>query len=384
MKNFYLLLFLLFTITTNAQRVTTYLDAPDAMVDDALVLDSQGNLYGSSFYGGTVTKVAPDGTVTPFVSGLIYANGLAVDSHDNVFVAAYAEGSINKYDSDGNLLQVFPVDGYPSGLIKAHRSDNMVYTEVASHSVIELSVEDGSVTVLYQGDPLSTPVGLAYNQRGDLYIGNYVSREIYKLTARRGQLRYVATVPSSDNDFPYLAFIAYANGSLYGTIYGEHKIYKIHPRRIDRVEIYAGSTSGNMDGNISEATFAYPSGLVFNRSGNTLYVSQFDGFGHIRKIKKGHRHGHGHHKAEEKAISIKVYPNPATDFIHIVEHSETKENKIFQIKLYRISDGKLVINQEKKSVNGSYSLPVLGLKKGFYELFVSSGKGIETKRIWIH
>ncbi|TYA59298.1 T9SS type A sorting domain-containing protein [Formosa maritima] len=381
MKNFYMLLLVIFTISANSQTVTTYLDSPDAIVDDALALDSQGNLYGSTFYGGVVYKITPDGNSTPFVTGLVYANGLAVDSEDNVFVAAYGEGSINKYDSDGNLLQVFPVQGYPSGLIKAYKSDNMIYTEVVTHSVIELSVTDGSVRVLYEGAPLNTPVGLAYGPNGDLYIGNYLGRAIYRLTAKVGELEYVATVPAPNNYVPYLSFIAYAQGFLYGTVYGEHKIYKIDPRRVDDVEIYSGSTFGYMDGNITEATFAFPSGIISNSSGNTLYVSEYDGLGHVRKITNGNGLTS---RVVENTVDIRTFPNPASDYINIMYNTNKKDSHFFNIKLYNISHGNLVLEQDQVNIYGKYALSLLGIKNGLYELVISNGEISESKTILVN
>ncbi|PWK19695.1 T9SS type A sorting domain-containing protein [Xanthomarina spongicola] len=387
MKNFYILLLVLFTISANSQTVTTYLNSPDATVDDDLVLDSQGNLYGSNFYGGNVYKITPDGSSSLFVSGLIYANGLAVDSEDNVYVNAYLEGSINKYDSDGNLLQIFPIgDGYPSGLIKAYKSDNMVFTDVGDNSIKELSTTDGTVSVLTGGEGLlNIPVGIVYGPKGDLYIGNYIGREIYRLPAKGGDLEYVATVPAPNNYVPYLAFIAYAQGSLYGTVYGEHKIYKINPRNVDDVEIYSGSVFGNTDGHLSEVTYAFPAGILANQSGNTLYVSEFDGNGNIRKITNGNAYGNNS-RMVENTLRIETYPNPATDYINIVSHSdsEKKSNNLFDIKLYSISTGLEVLSQEAVDINGKYSLSLIGLQTGLYELIISNDEAKKSSTIVIN
>jgi len=385
MKNFYILLLVLFTISANSQTVTTYLNSPDAQVDDDMVFDSQGNLYGSNFYGGNVYKIAPDGSSSLFVSGLIYANGLAVDSEDNVYVNAYLEGSINKYDNDGNLLQVFPIgDGYPSGLIKAYKSDNMVFTDVGDNSIKELSTTDGSVSVLTDGEGLlNIPVGIVYGPGGDLYIGNYIGREIYKLPAKGGDLEYIATVPAPNDYVPYLAFITYAQGFLYGTVYGENKIYKINPRNIDDVEVYSGSEFGHTDGQLSEATYAFPAGILANQSGNTLYVSEFDGNGNIRKITNGNGNNS---RMVQNILSIETYPNPATDYINIVSHSnsEKKANNVFDIKLYSISTGLEVLSQEGVDISGKYALSLIGLPTGLYELIISNNEAKKSNTIVIN
>ena len=381
MKFIYTLLIAFITIGAQSQTVTTFLNSNDAVVDDAMALDSQGNLYGSTFYGGTVYKITPDGTSTPFVTGLAWANGLAVDSEDNIYVAEYLNASINKYDNDGNLIEKLSIGtGYPSGLIKAYKSDKMIYTNVGDNSINELSA-DGSIRVLYQGGPLNIPVGLAYGPHGDLYIGNYIGREIYRLPNGGEEVEYVATVPAPNNQVPYLAFIAYAQGSLYGTVYGEHKIYKIHPRHVDDVEIYSGSTYGDTDGNISEATFAYPAGIIANKSGNTLYVSEFNGLGNIRKITNGNGRDS---QNETTPLSIVSYPNPASDYINIETNSDENKNALYSLKIYNLNNGSLALEKNRLKINGTYTLALEALNTGLYELVVSS-KGIsESKTIIIH
>ena len=381
MKIIYTLLLAFITIGTNSQTVTTFLDSGDAFVDDAMALDSKGNLYGSSFYGGTVYKITPDGISTPFITGLAWANGLAVDSEDNIYVAEYLNASINKYDNDGNLIEKLSIGtGYPSGLIKAYKSDKMIFTDVGDNSINELSA-DGSIRVLYQGGPLNIPVGLAYGPGGDLYIGNYIGREIYRLPNGENEVEYVATVPVSSNVWPYLAFITYAQGSIYGTVYGEHKIYKIDPRHVDDVEIFSGSIYGDTDGNVADATYAYPAGIIANKSGNTLYVSEFSGFGNIRKITNGNGN-----RLQKKATNLNIvsYPNPASDYINIETTSETNKNNDYTIKLYSINSNNLVLEKKKVKIKGTYSLSLDGLNTGLYILEVSA-KGIsESKTIIIN
>lgn len=367
MKCMYTLFIALLSLGTMAQTVTTFLDSNNAVVDDAMALDSQGNLYGSTFYGGTVYKIDSDGTPTVFVSGLAWANGLAVDSHDNVFVAEYLNASINKYDHQGNLIEKLSIgSGYPSGLIKSYKSDNMIYTDVGDNSINEIDAQ-GNITVLYQGGPLNIPVGLAYGPGGDLYIGNYIGREIYRLPAGSSELEYVATVPAPSGQVPYLAFIAYAQGFLYGTVYGEHKIYQIDPRQVDVVEIYSGSVYGKDDGPIDEATYGYPAGIIANHSGNTLYVSEFDGYGNIRKITNGNGIGNKTAQHPHQFIS---YPNPASDYVIIKPIFEEEKVTEVAIQLYDIRTGARVLEVYQAKINEEYSLSLEGISSGLYEMII--------------
>ncbi len=371
MKKMYILLFTLSATLGFSQTVTTFLNSPEADIDDALALDSQGNLYGSNYFGGVVYKVAPDGQAATFVSGLVNANGLAVDSEDNVYVAEYGNGTINKYDNKGNVLHIFPIpSGLPSGLIKTYKKETVIFTNADfvnpdNNSVNELRA-DGSVKVLYQGAPLSVPVGLTYGPGGDLYIGNYLDRKIFRLPADGSPLEYVATVPAPDNFVPFLAFITYSQGFLYGTVYGENKIYKINPRNVDDVEIYSGSVFGAADGHISEATYAFPSGILANKSGNTLYVSEFSGIGNVRKI----TNGNGVANRSTSNISAKVHPNPASDVIIVSAASERTIPPV-NIQIYSLVDGTLLKEKTHVKLSDGYTMSVSDLPVGLYELVVT-------------
>ena len=58
-----------------------------------MIADKAGNLYGTTGGGGggfgTVFKVAPNGTVSPFASGLNNPNGVVIDFQGNLDVADF-------------------------------------------------------------------------------------------------------------------------------------------------------------------------------------------------------------------------------------------------------------------------------------------------------
>ncbi|MDY8136221.1 T9SS type A sorting domain-containing protein [Aquimarina sp. 2201CG5-10] len=365
MRKFYLLLLVIISIAGNAQEVTTILDSQNADVDDALIIDSKGNLYGSNFIGSTVYKITPSGEVSAFITGLKHPNGLAFDSEENLFVSEYGASIIHKYDKDGNLVQSYPVDGVPSGMVKSRYRNTIIYTDVRNNSINEL-LSDGTVKELYKGEPLNIPVGLTFDRKGTLYIGNYLDRKIYRLTSRNSEPEYVATVPDSGTDFPYLAFITYARGYVYGTNYGEHKIYKINPRAVDDVEIFAGSTNGNNDGDISEATFSYPAGIIANRSGNALFVSEFSGVGNIRKISN-------RRERCDFNIRLKTYPNPVSDELNIAVR--LPEVGSFNIKVYDFYGRNLIYQSTEVSEEENFlkTISVKDWSSGLYILQVSKG-----------
>lgn len=378
MKPLFTFLFAITFSISQAQTVSTILNSPNENVDDALALDSKGNLYGSNFAGDTVYKITSSGEISAFVTGLNNPNGLAFDSQDNLFVVEYTGGAIRKYDSNGNLLNTFPVGEFPSGIIKTFKGDNMIFTHAdfgnADNNSINELLPDGTVKEIYQGSPLNIPVGLTFDNRGRLYIGNYFDRKIYRLSTNNNELEYIATVPDSGTDAPFLAFIAYARGSLFGTVYGEHKIYKIDPRVTDSVKIFAGSSSGSRDGDISEATFSYPSGIITNKRENTLYISEFSGQGNIRKISL-------RRKSCDIDIKLKIYPNPSSEFLNIAV--ELPEEGSFGIKVETLFGGSIIFESQEIS-NGEEFFKTISVKdwpSGFYRIFISKGSCRKSKII---
>lgn len=351
-----------------AQTVSTYFSDPDKKITDAVIFDEAGNLYGSDFNGDSVYKVTPEGVATTFVSGLNNPNGLAFDSNGNLFVVEYSGSSIHKYDSTGTLLESFSVGPFPSGLIKAQNSDDMIFTLTSNNSINVLSTS-GVITEIYQGAPLNAPVGLAIDELGNLYTGNYVGREIYKVF--NGSTEYVATVPNGGTN-SFLAFITYGNNKLWGTVFFTgHKIYSINPDGVDDVTLFAGSDQGNTDGDIAIATFDSPSGLVYKNDENALYISEFTSDGNVRKIDNILDINDF---SSEKSLAL--FPNPVNETFQLsgdflLGLDETSINiydfsgRMLSSFIKTISGNKLELNNEISNLTtGKYLIEIVSKNNG--------------------
>lgn len=312
MKISLLFIFILSYGVIRAQTVSTIFNSSSGQrVDDALLLDGQGNLYGSHYQGANVYKITPSGIVTAVVTSLNTPNGLAFDSEGNFFVCDNVGDRVYKYDSTFTPIDTTFISS-PSGIIKEIDSDTMILTTYGGGNQLIKLAPDGSMTPWHAGAPLNGPVGLTYDNNGQLYVGNFTDRKIFRVF--EDSLDYVATISGGS----FLGFITYAHGALWGTTFNQHKIYRIIPSTIDSVVLYTGLTKGSVDGTLNQARFDQPNGILANPSGDTIYISDF-GTGRIRMITDITLDDYLIPEATNFPI---VYPNPTKDKVSILVEEE--------------------------------------------------------------
>lgn len=362
----YLILGLLLNVSAFSQTVTTFTDGTP---DDGIALDSNGNIYCTNYVGDAVFKFTPTGEVSSFVTGLNTPNGLAFNSNDDLYICDGQANTVYKYDINGNQLASYSNPGHPSGIVRAFDSETMIFTEFLGSTINTLDPDD---TILeFSADPLlNGPVGIVYDDNDNLYVGNYNNRKIYKVL-NDGTLEYIATVGAASN----LGFITYGQGMLWGTVLGEHKIYRINPNAVDDVTLFAGSIGGSMDGDISEATFNQPNGIAFNDAGDTMYVTDF-GSKNLRIISGITLGIEDNVKAN---FDFKVYPNPVKDTL-FVQGIEFDGNS-FNLRIIDVS-GKQVYARDGILTDEvtSDGIDVSNLYSGAYFIEISSGEKKITKK----
>jgi uncharacterized repeat protein (TIGR03803 family) len=186
----------------------------------APVMDSEGNFYGTTFFGGasgsgTVFKVSPDGTETvlySFLAGTLDGNdpaaGVIMDKQGNLYGTTFSGGT---YPSGGTVFKLSP-----NG------------TETILHSFG--SAPDG-------GRPQAA---LMRDGRGNLYGttvagGAYGNGTVFEITAGGTEsILHSFAQNTSDGGFPQAALIMDSRGNLYGTTvyggaYGFGTVFRISP-----------------------------------------------------------------------------------------------------------------------------------------------------------
>lgn len=363
-----LLAFSFFTSTVISQTVTTFTGGTP---DDGIAIDSNGNIYASNYMGDTVFKFTPSGEVSSFITGLNTPNGLAFNSNDELYVCDGQGDTIYKYNLNGDLLASYPLDYHPSGIIKDFDSEDMIFTEYQGNSIKRLS-PDGIITDVSTASGLNGPVGITFDSNGVMYVGNYTDRDIYRVL-ENGDIEFIATVPTDGGALPNLGFIAYGQGFLWGTTMGSDKIYKINPDGIADFEIFAGSTQGSLDGDISVATFHTPNGITFNDAEDTMYITDF-GTKNLRIISGIVL---SNDDFNSKKSEVQLYPNPSDTELNI----QFNTSESYTIRVYDVL-GKEVFHIKRDSFQEKVTetLEVSHWSKGIYFVEVSSGANSITKK----
>ena len=271
---------------------------------------------------------------------------------------------IYKYDINGNQLASYPITGNPSGIIKSFEDDSMIFTIHTNNSIHKLA-PDGTITDISLAPELNTPVGLAMDENGTIYVGNYSNRKIYRVL-QSGTVEYIAQLPTDGGALPNLGFITYGQGKLWGTTMGSDKIYYVNPNGVDDYSLFAGSTQGSDDGDISTATFNTPNGIYFNEADGTIYITDF-GTKNLRIIS-------GVLSISDPIVKkneIQLFPNPVSDILNI--KTELSTASIYSMTIYDLL-GRIKYSSEEHPVTNLLlnSIDVSSFENGTYFMKLDS------------
>jgi len=280
----------------SATTVTTAFSDFPFRVNDGLSIDAQGNIYASNlgdglnndfteFSGTSVTKIAPDGTMSILSEHMQGPLGNAVDAMGNVYVANINDKTIRKVSPEGVTSFFAQLDVYPAGI--AIDSNNNLFVASYTNNNITKVTPSGEVSLFSEDEKLSGPVGIVFDAQGKLYTANYNNGDIHTFSAS-GEATFLAHVDGGPESFN-TGYMTYASGNLYTTGIGYHKLFKVSLE--GEVSLLAGTGDGGLDdGDAETATFACPNGITANPLGDTLYWNEYcaggvNGNGIIRSLR---------------------------------------------------------------------------------------------------
>lgn len=167
------------SIVSPAGVVTPYIYAGPKPYD--LAFDSIGNLYICNYGGGTVSKVARDGTLTTLATGLSNPAGIAINNTTGeIFVAEFGADRVIKIGTN-LVVSTFATTVGPDSL--AFDSLGNLYTanlktDFTGDTVTKMN-SLGNTSIFASG--INTPNGLAFDTFGNLFVSNLQGNSITKI-----------------------------------------------------------------------------------------------------------------------------------------------------------------------------------------------------------
>ena len=240
-----------FEIAAGSSTLTTLVTFTGANGSDpqaGLVADSSGNLYGTTYGGGsvgdgTVFEIAAGTHTFTTVASFIGSNGenpedsLIVDSNGDLFGTTYGStvGNGTAFEIAAGTQTITTLSFFntaniylPAGSLVEDGSGNLfgvTYGGGAHNggSVYEIAAGTHALTVLASFSSNSSPhSGLVMDASGNLYGttyegGTYGDGTVFEVTAGTHTLSTLVTFNGTDDNSPYGNLIEDSNGNLFGT-----------------------------------------------------------------------------------------------------------------------------------------------------------------------
>ena len=247
----------------------------------AVAVDAAGNLYVADTGNNSIRKVSASGIVTTVATGMLdRPGGVAVDGAGNVFIADTGNHAIRKI-SGGSVETLTRVAGSPAALA-VDSSGNIYYADSRYGLVRRIGASGGAVIPIagsgarpFAGDDGPASLAQFSNRRNRMAIAGGPDGSVYFTDNDNRRVRKVAngtvtSVAGARFDSP-VGLAADRSGNLYVADAAQCRVYRIDAAGV--VRPFAGSGS---------CSRLNPYGLALDSAGN-LYAADHDN-NRIRKI----------------------------------------------------------------------------------------------------
>ena len=286
-----------------------------------MAYDSSGNLYVTG--QNVVRKINPSGIVSTLAGSSNQSGstdgtgiearfstvaGIAIDRSDNIFVADYGNHKIRKITPAG-VVTTFAGSGVASSVngtgtfsgfnrpfgITIDDLDNLYVTDSSNHTIRKIT--PAGVVTTFAGvsgsfgrvDSIGTmakfrnPRGITIDHSGNLFVADTSNYLIRKITSGGVVTTFAGSGVSGNIDGPGISAsfrgpygITFDHsGNLYLTDTNNCTIRKISPDAVVTTFAGSGGSCSLFDGTGSIARFSYPSGVVFDNSGNLIVTDSY-------------------------------------------------------------------------------------------------------------
>ncbi|MEL6612589.1 MAG: T9SS type A sorting domain-containing protein [Bacteroidota bacterium] len=311
-----------------AQTVSSITFRSSQTMDGLYVDEVTGELFAvGGFIGTNVYSIEPAGGLSVFATGLTGPIHLTRAPDGNYYVTEFTplntqNGTVSLVTPTGEVTEFAVVPAGPSDIV-ADAEGNLYVSQFGivsndpstngnGDSITKITT-DGTVSVFSAGGLLAAPVGLDFDDEGNLYAANIFDGLIVKMTPDGTQSLF-ASLPVTA---PFtIGHLVWSNGRLYATHLGANQIHVFERDGTGRVLAGSGE-NGRQDGPAAEATFSSPNGIAASVTGDTLYVSEY--IGAVNRIRMITLNGavSTEPDAQDMGLELQHYPNPIADAAQI-------------------------------------------------------------------
>jgi sugar lactone lactonase YvrE len=292
-----------------------------------VAVDNSGNVFVADTDQGAILKITPAGVVSTFAGGVFYGftngigaaasfcfpSGVAVDNSGNVFVADSCNNAIRKItptgvvstfagsgssgfsDGTGTAARFYgptgvAVDG--SGNVFVADSNNYAIRKISPAGVVSTLAGDGPDGFFHGAETLPSaklPDGVAVDGSGNVFVADSGNSTIRKISsagmvstlAGSGSLGFSNGTGTAASFARPSGVAVDSSGNVFVADTYNHAIRKITPAGV--VSTFAGGVSyGFTNGTGTVASFSMPTGVAVDSSGNVFVADT--GNNVIRKI----------------------------------------------------------------------------------------------------
>ena len=192
----------------------------------SLVVDAEGHLFVANIgpvpdrSGTDILKIAPDGTVSEFVtSGLDGASGIIFGPDGNIYQSNFSGGYISQITPAGQV-STYVSDGIVGPIGLAFDSQGNLFVADCRGDRLQMVTPQGESSVFVNRSGMSCPNGLAIDEHDNLYVANFANGKVLKVSPA-GEVTLLATLPGGNN-----GHLVYYGGVLYVIDRGAHHLFQ--------------------------------------------------------------------------------------------------------------------------------------------------------------
>jgi DNA-binding beta-propeller fold protein YncE len=232
-----------------------------------VTIDLVGNVYVADF-GDLVWKITPEGERREFASGFYGASGNVIDGEGNLLQSNFYGNSIVKVDRKGQT-QPFVAAGLsgPVGLAIDRQTGDVYVANCGGNSIARIST-DASVSTFAKSDLLKCPNGIAFDKARNLYVVNFRNNQMLKIDPG-GTVSPFASVSEKG-----LGHLCFKDDRFYVTAYASHEIYEVALSGTVK-RILGNGERGMVDGDAAKARLSFPNGIACNPWAPRLYINEY-------------------------------------------------------------------------------------------------------------